>query len=106
MLNQKLLSNQNGSNCSNQRNIHILSRILMCISFMKKKKDFIYRAMDLIQENIQIRYDEPFYMQNVLFGYHATSTVIVKPKFIAIPFILGSYNRRSSEISIHDTSYL
>lgn len=67
---------------------------LCAFLFMKKKKDLIYRAMDLIQENIQIRYDEPFYMQNVLFGYHATSTVIVKPKFIAIPFILGSYNRR------------
>lgn len=53
----------------------------------KKKETLAYRSMDLIQENLRLRYDENFSFQNCLFGFKVSSDFIMKPKFIAFPFM-------------------
>lgn len=54
---------------------------------MKNNKDLTYRAMDLMQENINLRYEDDFSILNCLYGYTAKAEFLIKPKFIVIPFI-------------------
>jgi len=49
--------------------------------------------LDLIQENIKIRYQVPYLIQNSIFGYKVKAEFLIKPKFTQISFIqklLGS----------------
>lgn len=55
--------------------------------FFKSKKDLSYRAMDLIQENIRIRYEDNFTMQNCIFGFEAYGVFHMTPKFTALSFV-------------------
>lgn len=56
----------------------------------KNKKDLAYRSMDLIQENINLRYEEKFHMSNCLYGFQAEARFSIGTKFLAIPFIRKS----------------
>jgi hypothetical protein len=61
--------------------------------FIKNKKDLSYRSMDLIQENIRIRYFDDFAIQNCLFGFQAEADFTVPSKFTGFRFVqkqLGS----------------
>ncbi|MHB8131078.1 MAG: DUF5702 domain-containing protein [Mobilitalea sp.] len=61
----------------------------------KNKEDLAYRSMDLIQENINIRYIDTFKIQNCLFGYMVKADFKIKPKFTAFSFVqkqIGSNN--------------
>ncbi len=55
--------------------------------FIKNQKVLSYRAMDLIQENLQIRYEDNFYIQNCLYGFEVKADYYIKPKFIEISFV-------------------
>ncbi len=63
------------------------SDYLKIFLFIKHKTEISYRCMDLIQENIRIRYEEPFSMQNCLFGFEADAVFHMKPKFTALGFV-------------------
>jgi hypothetical protein len=54
---------------------------------IKDKKDLALRSMDLIQENLNLRYEEKFYLRNCLFGFEAEADYRSDTKFIAIPFV-------------------
>lgn len=53
----------------------------------KKKETLAYRSMDLIQENLRLRYDDNFTFQNCLFGFKVSSDFIIPSKFITFPFV-------------------
>lgn len=55
--------------------------------FIKNKKDLSYRSMDLIQENIRIRYEDNFFIKNCIFGFDSNVIFTIKPKFISLSFI-------------------
>lgn len=61
--------------------------------FVKSKKDLAYRSMDLIQENIRIRYADDFTIQNCLFGFKAETSIRMDSKFTGIAFIQEQLGR-------------
>lgn len=68
---------------------------------LKKKKDLAYRSMDLIQENINLRYEEAFYFTNCLYGFQTRAEFSVNTKFIAIPMIRNYLNHNIKGYSLH-----
>ncbi len=54
---------------------------------LKNKEDLVYRSMDLIQENINIRYVDSFLIENCLFGYQVEADYMIKSKFTAFSFV-------------------
>ena len=61
----------------------------------KNKEDLVYRSMDLMQENINMRYVDPFQIQDCLFGYKVKADFRIEPKFTAFSFVqkqIGSNN--------------
>lgn len=69
---------------------HDYLRIFLLI---KSKKDLTYRSMDLIQENIQIRYLDDFSIQDCLFGFKANVSFIVASKFTTFSFVQKQIGR-------------
>ena len=60
---------------------------------MKKQKDLAYRSMDLMQENIRLRYgEETFQIKNCLFGYDAKADFIIENKFTGFSFVQKQLN--------------
>ncbi len=55
--------------------------------FLKDKAEISYRCMDLIQENIRLRYENSFSLQNCVFGIEAEAEFNIKSKFIALGFV-------------------
>jgi hypothetical protein len=63
------------------------SDYLKVFLYMEGKKKKSYRAMDLIQENLQIKYEDTFYIKNCLTGFRVSADFEVDAKFITLPFI-------------------
>jgi CII-binding regulator of phage lambda lysogenization HflD len=55
--------------------------------FMEGKEKKSYRAMDLIQENIQNKYEDTFYLKNCIFGFRASAKFQMNSKFVSLPFV-------------------
>ncbi len=54
---------------------------------IKNKKDITCRSMDLIQENLNLRYEESIKLKDCLFGFESIADYSIDTKFIAIPFL-------------------
>ncbi len=54
---------------------------------LKNRRDLTYRSMDLIQENLKIRYEDSFSILHCMFGFKAEANFHMKPKFIAFKFV-------------------
>jgi hypothetical protein len=54
---------------------------------LENNKNKSYRAMDLIQENIQINYEKTFYIKNCIQGFAINGTFEMDKKFIALTFV-------------------
>ncbi len=69
--------------------------LFLCLTNQRKLS---YRMMDLIQENINMRYGTDFKLQNCLFGFEAKAKFYIKPLFTTFSFInryIGEDNGRS-----------
>lgn len=55
--------------------------------YLTNKEKLSYRMMDLIQENINIRYGINISLQNIIFAYEAEARFNIKPLFTNISFI-------------------
>lgn len=64
--------------------------LFLCLTNRRK---LTYRMMDLIQENIKVRYGVDFNMQNCVFGYEAKATFKVKPAFTTLQFMHKYINK-------------
>lgn len=58
--------------------------LFLCLTNQRKLS---YRMMDLIQENINIRYNTDFNLQNCIFGYEAKAKFHIKPLFTTFSFM-------------------
>lgn len=58
--------------------------LFLCLTNQRKLS---YRMMDLIQENIRIRYGTSFNLQNCIFGYEAEAVFDIKPVFTTFSFM-------------------
>lgn len=65
---------------------------------MKKKEDLAFRTMDLIQENLHVRYEDKFFFENCYFGLKVSLGYSIDSKFTNFTF-LKDYN------SHHGSSY-
>jgi hypothetical protein len=54
---------------------------------LKDKEDLAYRSMDLIQVNLNRRYEDTFHIDNCLFGYQVVANFKIAPKFSSFPFV-------------------
>ena len=55
--------------------------------FLTNQRKLSYRMMDLIQENIKMRYGTNISLQNCVFGYEAEARFQIKPLFTSFTFI-------------------
>lgn len=63
--------------------------LFLCLTNRKKLS---YRMMDLIQENVNMRYDTDMDIQNVLFGYEINLKYNIKPLFTSLSFMKNLIN--------------
>ena len=68
---------------------------------LKNKKELAYRAMDLIQENINLRYDDIFRFSDCLYGFQVKAEFSTANKFIAIPMIKNYLKPPTSGYRFH-----
>jgi hypothetical protein len=54
---------------------------------LKDKEELAYRSMDLIQENINLRYEDTFHIDKCLFGYQVAVDYRIEPKFTGFTFV-------------------
>ncbi len=55
--------------------------------FLKKKTELSYRCLDLIQENMKLRYEDSFSIQNCIFGFSVDAEFNINTKFISLNFV-------------------
>lgn len=67
----------------------------------KEKKSF--RALDLIQENIQLKYEDTFYIKNCLFGFQAEAVFKMDLKFVTVPFVKELLKKDGREYSFNSS---
>lgn len=60
---------------------------LRVIMLTKNKKTLTCRSMDLMQENINLRYEDKFDIQNCIFGLEAKADFLVPSKFTGFSFV-------------------
>lgn len=62
----------------------------------ERQRDLIYRSMDLVQENIKLRYQvEDFQIERCLYGFDAAAELNIEKKFLSLSFV-KDYLRSSS----------
>lgn len=59
-------------------------RVYLLLTQEEKK---CYRSMDLIQQNMQIRYSKDFLMSQCVFGARVRAEYLIPSKFIKLPFV-------------------
>jgi len=60
--------------------------------FLTDQKKLAYRMIDLIQENIKLRYGTNFDFQNCIYGYEAQAVFCIKPLFTTFAFVKEHIN--------------
>ena len=55
--------------------------------FLKDNREMTYRAMDIIQENIRLRYEDDFRIQHCLYGFKARATFEIPYRFVNFNFV-------------------
>lgn len=55
--------------------------------YLTNEKDLTYRMMDLVQENINLRYGTEFGIENCLFAFEAEAKLSIKPLFTSFSFV-------------------
>lgn len=69
---------------------------------MEGKEKIIYNTMDVIQLNMQKRYNKEFFMKNCIFGIGVTVNCSIEDKFLSIPSIeaVTHYGARNHSIMV------
>lgn len=73
-------------------------KLFLCMEGQENKS---FRAMDLIQKNIQIKYEDSFFIKNCIFGFQAEADFRLDSKFTDFPFI-----RQMSDKKDKNNSYI
>jgi hypothetical protein len=63
---------------------------------IKNQKDLTFRSMDLIQENLMLRYEDKLFLRDCLFGYEASAVYTIDAKFITVPILRSSVEHNVS----------
>lgn len=60
---------------------------LMVFLLLQSKEKQIFRSLDIIQENLRLRYTDDFLMQNCVFGYRVDLQIEMPQMFLELPFL-------------------
>ena len=71
--------------------------------FIESQRNKSFRAMDLIQENLQLRYEDSFLMQNCLYGLCINGEFKMEEKFITLPFVRELIHAKESSYTFKIT---
>ncbi|MBE5962738.1 MAG: hypothetical protein E7256_15400 [Lachnospiraceae bacterium] len=55
--------------------------------YLSKGRKQNYRAMDIIQSNLQIEYEEGFFIKNCIYGYEAECSFLMSQIFLSVPYL-------------------
>lgn len=69
--------------------------------FMESQENKSFRAMDLIQENLQLKYEDTFYIKNCLFGFSTKADYSMDSRFIKLPFVKEMLNNEDYKYVYH-----
>lgn len=73
------------------------------ILLLKRKEVKAYRALDLIQMNLQNNYSDSFHIKNCIFGFQVTADFKMDSKFVTLPFIKNLIGQEDGEYSYQTT---
>jgi hypothetical protein len=73
--------------------------------YLTNQRKLAYRMMDLIQENINLRYGTEFNLQNCIFGYEAEARFYIKPVFTSLSFVQKYINNDINKTLIIRAEY-
>ncbi len=68
---------------------------------LKNKEELAYHSMDLIQENINLRYYDEFSFADCLYGFQVKADFSIPTKFIAVPMVKNYLKHSVSGYSSH-----
>lgn len=84
------------------------SEYLNILLFFKNRRSKVFRALDLIQVNLQNCYEDTFYINNCLFGIQVSVDFSMDQKFVTLPFVkntLGLSKSKYLHSTVHEYSY-
>jgi hypothetical protein len=55
--------------------------------YIESHENKVYRSLDLIQLNLQAKYEETFYIKNCLYGLGMNTRLQLKKEFVTLPFV-------------------
>lgn len=87
LLNRSFIQTKAESYVSSERVSFSYLDYLRIFLIMKQKRLLIWRSMDLIQENLNLRYEEKIFLRDCLFGFETSADYTMDTKFIAVPFL-------------------
>ncbi len=64
--------------------------------YMESQENKSFRAMDLIQENIRLKYEDTFSVVNCILGFQADAEFKMDSRFIKLPFIKQMLNKKDN----------
>ena len=109
VLNKSLINSKARKFKDNQSLMNLnYTEYLKLFLFMESQKIKSFRAMDLIQENIQLKYEDSFFIKNCVYGFQADAKFSMNSKFINFSFInKPSVNKEYQYVfrSVLETAY-
>lgn len=81
---------------------------LYILLILSNKEVKTYRALDLIQDNLQENYEDSFLISNCIYGFQVKSDFSMKRKFISLPFVqklVGGSNQEYIYKTVLEHSY-
>lgn len=82
---------------------HDYSDYLYILLLLKKSETKTYRALDMIQVNMQKNYEETFFISNCIYGIQVSSSFLMEDKFISLPFVQGTIGSINEEYDYNTT---
>ena len=66
------------------------------LMIMKKQEEITFRSLDLIEENLFIRYGKEFYFKNCIYGLKSEAKILIPPKFTGFKFMRDLLNTKGN----------
>lgn len=108
-INKKTIQNKVDKIDSHKSPLYLdYSDYLYILLLLENNKIKTYRALDIIQINMQKNYEDSFLISNCIYGIQISSSFFMEGKFISLPFIqraIGSSNEEYKYNTIVEYSY-
>jgi hypothetical protein len=87
LINYEFLKTKSSQIVSTKNSSFSYQDYLRLFLLLKKKKELSYRSMDLMQDNINLRYADGFKFVNCMFGFRTEAKFLIAAKFTSADFM-------------------